>query len=150
MMRAAALALALLPCAAAAGERVTGTNDYVHNTETFRYGDGQYWRQDNAGRFESSQGPLGAGDARCIGAGFGDASGVRGEGICIFETSAQDGFVWAWQARPGEPNAWQVIGGTGRFAGMTGEGISRSRVASEFLPQQRRVTDWEGEVAFRK
>lgn len=141
--------LALLaPALATAGERISGTNSYVRKEQTWQLNNSAYWQQENYGTFSVDEGPIGDGFVECIGAGFGDATGVRGEGICIFET--QDGsFTWTWQAIPGEFNQWQVAAGTGKFKGMTGSGTARTRVQSEFTALQHRITTWEGEIVLR-
>lgn len=145
MIRTTLILLALAPGLAAAGERISGVNSYVQNLESWHAGDLTYWRQDNNGVYEVKEGPLDPGFVRCIGAGFSGPTGVKGEGICIFGED-NDTFTWSWRTHPGGPNTWKVIDATGKYKGMTGSGVSRSRVASEFQALQHRVTDWEGEI----
>lgn len=136
---------ALIALPVFAGERIAGTNSYVLNEEIWSLQTMNYWRQDNYGTFTVTEGPIDPGFVQCIGAGFGEARGVRGEGICIFGIG-EDTFTWAWQANPGEPNTWQVIDATGKYKGMRGEGTAISRIASEFMARQHRVTSWQGEI----
>lgn len=139
------LVILCLPFCAAAGERVAGTNSYVIHQQNWHAGDMTYWRLDNAGTFDVSAGPLTPGFVRCIGAGFGSARGVTGEGICIFGKD-DDTFTWHWEAHRDGPNTWEVIDATGKYRGMTGSGRAITRVESEKLKIQHRVTDWEGEI----
>ena len=132
-----------------AAEPVSGTNSYVLKEEHWHMRYLIYWEQENFGTFTVSLSPIEPGFVECRGAGFGRPSGVKGEGICIFEND-EGTFTWTWQATPGEMNSWQVSDGTGKYEGMTGSGTARSRIQSEFTALQQRVTDWKGEIEFRK
>lgn len=146
MLRISLAALVIAaPAYGFAGERVAGTNSYVLNEERFHAGNLTYWRQDNNGVYEVTEGPIRPGFVRCIGAGFGGPAGVTGDGVCIYG-EGEDTFTWRWEAHAGAPNTWEVVGSTGAYAGMKGSGTATSRIASEFTALQHRVTDWEGEI----
>ena len=144
----AALCIAI-PGLAGAGERVVGVNTYVRKVESWPLDTdgmaGSYWRQNNYGSFRMTEGDFAPGLVECIGAGFGLPSGVRGEGICLFDSEG-DRFTMVWQAVPGQMNTWQIVSGTGRFAGIRGEGTAKSRILSEFTALQQLETTWEGEI----
>ena len=110
------------PLTAAAGEKVVGVNSYVRDIESWDLDPagmkGVYWRQNHFGTFKITEGPLTGGLVECIGAGFGEAAGVRGEGICIYDTDGA-GFTMTWVVRPGEPTAWKIVGGTGIWLGSS-------------------------------
>lgn len=137
--------LSLLPCAAIAGERVAGTNSYVLKQDTWQLNTGTYWRQENNGTFDVTEGPIDSGFVQCIGAGFGSANGPNGTGICVFGFG-EDTFTWSWKTNGVSPNTWLVVGATGKYQGMTGHGTARTRVESKHRAMIHRVTDWEGEV----
>ena len=75
------------------------------------------------------EGPLEEGPARCVGGGFGERDGKNSiEGICVFG-EAEDTFTIRWRAgEQGAANTWAVVAGTGKFDGMTGEGIATTGV----------------------
>jgi len=140
-----ALTFLLAPTFVLAGERVSGENSYARKEQNWQLNNSVYWQQTNVGTFTVTEGPLDPGFVDCLGAGFGRAEGVRGEGICIFE-NAEGSFTWTWQAIPGALNQWQVAAATGKYKGMTGSGTAKSRIQSEFTAMQHRVTTWEGEI----
>ena len=137
------------PSFALAGERISGTNTYVRKEQTWPIENGVYWQQENFGTFTVAEGPIEPGFVECLGAGFGMANGIKGEGICIFEND-EGTFTWTWQAIPGELTQWQVAGGTGKYKGMTGSGTAASRIQSEFTALQQRMTSWQGEIELRE
>ena len=142
------LMIAVLPILANAGERVVVTNSYVRDIESWPVKDGTFWRQNHFGTFKVKEGPITDGLVNCIGSGFGGASGVRGEGICIYELT--DGtFTMTWQSIPGAPNNWQIGLGTGRYEGIEGKGTSVSKVKSEFTAIQHYESTWSGEITLK-
>ncbi|MCG6902744.1 MAG: hypothetical protein LJE68_08685 [Rhodobacter sp.] len=148
----AALCL-LLPAQIWAAERVVGVNTYVRKLESWPLDQqgtlGVYWRQNNYGSYKMTLGDIGPGIVECIGAGFGTAAGVRGEGICLFEADGAT-FTMTWQTNPGDLNTWQIVSGTGRFEGIRGEGTAKSRILSEFTALQHLESTWEGEITRRE
>ena len=139
----------MLPTQSIVAERVVGVNTYVRKVETWPLDPGGsgsvYWRQNHYGNYEMREGPMGFGTAECIGAGFGEAAGSRGEGICLYESS-EGTLTMRWQARPGELTSWKITSGTGKFEGIRGEGVTRSRILSEFVALQQYESIWEGEI----
>ena len=101
--------------------------------------------QDNQGMFEVETGSIKPGQVRCVGAGFGDHTGSRGEGICVFGF-AEDTFTWAWQAHKDRPNTWQVVAATGIYSGMKGSGTSVTKIDSIYRALPHRVTSWKGVI----
>lgn len=112
-----------------AGERVELNNIYPLNQEFIQLSDSVYYTQDNSGFFEVVEGPFQEGPARCIGAGFGFEDGTNSiKGVCIFG-EGEDTFTMKWVAgEKGDANTWNIVGGTGKFEGMTGEGIATTGV----------------------
>jgi len=112
-----------------AEERIELNNIYPLNQEYFQLSDSIYFTQDNRGYFEVLDGPLEDGPARCVGGGFGTRNGENSiQGVCVFG-EAEDTFTMHWKAgERGEANTWVIVGGTGKFDGMTGEGIATTGV----------------------
>tara|TARA_R110002051_G_scaffold137753_2_gene210248 strand:+ start:3051 stop:3518 length:468 start_codon:yes stop_codon:yes gene_type:complete len=112
-----------------AGERIVINNIYPLNQEYFQLSDSVYFMQDNQGYFEVIEGPMEEGPARCVGGGFGLQNGENSiQGVCVFG-EAEDTFTMRWKAgEQGAANTWTIAGGTGKFDGMTGEGIATTGV----------------------
>lgn len=110
-------------------ERIDLTNIYPISQEYFQLPDSVYFQQDNQGYFEVVEGPFEEGPTRCVGAGFGFQNGKNTiEGICIFG-EADDTFTMRWKAgEQGAANTWVIVDGTGRYEGITGEGIATTAV----------------------
>ena len=108
-----------------AEERIEINNIYPLNQEYFQLSDSVYFMQDNRGYFEVVEGPLEEGPARCVGGGFGAQNGKNSiQGVCVFG-EGEDTFTMRWKAgEQGKANAWSIVGGTGKFDGMTGQGIA--------------------------
>jgi len=150
MFRTALVVAALIvPALCQSGERISGENSYVLNEERFHFDTGTYWRQDNDGSFSVTEGPIDPGYVRCLGAGFGGASESTGGGLCIFG-EGKDTFTWRWEVHFGAPNTWTVVGATGKYLGMQGQGIAKSQIGSEFFAMAHRITEWEGEITLPK
>lgn len=135
------LFLAALSTAAAAQEqRIEINNIYPLSQENFDLGDHIFHVTDNQGGYEVVEGPMEDGPARCIGSGFGYRDGTNSiVGICIFG-EGDDVFTMRWKAgEKGAANTWEIVAGTGRYAGMTGEGIATTEIVSMFqaLPLRR-------------
>ena len=138
--------VAIMSSSLIAGERVSATNYYVLDQESFDVGhDSVFWAEDNAGYFTVNEGPIDSGFARCIGSGFGGASSVRGEGICIYGQDA-DTFTMTWKIESFGVNSWEIVKGTEKYEGMTGKGTAKTRVTSQYLKLTHRISDWEGEI----
>lgn len=140
----AALAGFLAAGPALGGERIEINNIYPLNQEYFQLPDSVYYTQDNKGYFEVVEGPVDDGPARCVGAGFGSRDGENSiEGVCVFG-EADDTFTMLWKAgERGAANTWSIVQGTGKYQGMTGEGIATTSVEVMFkaMPlRQSRIT----------
>lgn len=120
-----ALGIASATSAVADPVRIELNNIYPLTQEIHTLRDRAYFTQDNQGFFEVIEGPLEEGPARCIGSGFVFRDGTSTvAGICIFG-EGDDTFTIDWTAgAQGLANTWVVRQGTGRFEGMTGEGIA--------------------------
>jgi hypothetical protein len=137
------LALLLFPLTVIAGEKVSGTSFYVVNQQGWETGDGTgYWIWHAEGVQHSAIGPLGTSPTECHGAGFWNKDGSWGEGVCVVGTG-DDTRTLHWKRDKGEKvGHWKDLTGTGKYAGMVGEGT----YSSTQLPGERHVTEWEGEV----
>lgn len=131
---------ALGVAAHAEGQRIEINNIYPISQENFDLGDHIFHVVDNKGGFEVLEGPMDDGPARCIGSGFGYQDGTNSiSGICIFG-EGDDTFTMGWKAgEKGKANTWEIIVGTGRYEGMTGEGIATTDIVATFqaLPLRR-------------
>ncbi len=139
----------LVPHGLVAGERVSATNFYILNQEEFDAGEGIFWIQDNVGTFTVKEGPIAPGYVRCVGSGFGGPGGVTGEGVCVYGESL-DTFTMKWKVERFGENSWHIVEATGKYAGMTGRGTTKTRVQAKFLKLRHRVSDWFGEIELPK
>ena len=130
-----------------AEERIEINNIYPLNQEYFQLSDSVYYMQDNRGYFEVVEGPIEEGPARCVGGGFGSQNGENSiQGVCVFG-EAEDTFTMRWKAgERGEANTWTIVGGTGRFDGMTGEGIATTGVEIMYKAMPMRQSHVVGTV----
>ncbi len=142
-----AVASILMWGAATAQERIEINNVYPINQEYFHLRDSVYYTQDNRGYFEVVEGPLEEGPARCVGGGFGAQDGVNTiEGVCVFG-EGEDTFTMRWKAgNQGAANTWTIVAGTGRFDGMTGEGIATTGVEVMYKAMPLRQSHIVGSV----
>ena len=141
------LAVLLFSLPAIAGEKVKGTTFFVVDEQNWETGqETGYWIWHGKGVSQSVGGPLGTDPIECHGAGFWDKDGSWGEGICV-HAMGDDTRTVHWKRDKGQKvGQWKNLTGTGKFAGMTGEGIYTSTP----LPEGRHVTEWEGEVTLSK
>ena len=107
----------------------------------------------SVGTFEPDVGSIPGGPIECHGAGFWTPEEILGNGICIF---GADPSRWTVAFKMEERNqfdsqniekyqrrgTWAVVGGTGRYVGMTGSG---SFMTGPVVNGQK-TTKWEGEV----
>lgn len=142
-----ALAGVLISSPALAQERIEINNIYPLNQEYFQLSDSVYFMQDNRGHFEVVEGPLEGGPARCVGGGFGAQNGENSiQGVCVFG-EGEDTFTMRWKAgEQGKANTWSIAGGTGRFDGMTGDGIASTGVEIMYKAMPMRQSHIVGTV----
>ncbi len=131
----------------AAQQAIELNNIYPLNEERFQLPDSIYFMQDNLGFFEVIAGPFEEGPARCVGGGFGQQDGMNSiEGICLFG-EGEDTFTMTWKAgERGRANSWIIVSGTGRYDGITGEGIATTGVSVMYNAQPRRKSHIIGTV----
>jgi hypothetical protein len=132
---------------ALAADRIEINNIYPINQEFFQLSDSVYYMQDNRGHFEVVEGPLEEGPARCVGGGFGSQNGENSiQGVCVFG-EGEDTFTMRWKAgEQGAANTWTIVGGTGRFDGMTGDGIATTGVEIMYKAMPMRQSHIVGTV----
>ena len=132
---------------ALAADRIEINNIYPLNQEFFQLSDSVYYMQDNRGHFEVVEGPLEEGPARCVGGGFGSQNGENSiQGVCVFG-EGEDTFTMRWKAgEQGAANTWTIVGGTGRFDGMTGDGIATTGVEIMYKAMPMRQSHIVGTV----
>ena len=135
--------LALLPLTAFAGEMAKGSNYLVL--------DNQSWPTDEASGFyifsgtgiaNVIEGPTETGSIECHDSGLWSKNGSRAEGICL-HGSGEDTFTSHYKMDEDQTTGhWKMLSGTGKNAGITGEGI----YTPTMLPGGRAISNWEGEV----
>lgn len=146
MLRSMLVTVALIsPQCLFATEKIAVTNYYVVNQEQLPAGEVVFWKEDNYGTYTVEEGPIDSGFVRCVGSGFGGPSGVNGSGVCVYGEN-EDTFTMRWDVVSFGFNEWQIVSSTGKYAGMTGTGVTRTRVDSKFLKLPHRISEWEGEV----
>ena len=141
------LILVLIPFTTLAGDKVKGTNFFAGDDQNWETGEGTgYWIWHGKGVSQSIEGPLGTGPIECHGAGFWDKEGSWGEGICV-HAAGDDSRTSHWKRDRGQKvGQWKWLTGTGKFAGIKGEG---TYISTE-LPEGRSIAEWEGEVTLAK
>ena len=96
--------------------------------DTFELDDSGFYYQDSESYSEVVEGPFEDGPSRCLGSGFYFKDGTNDiGGICIYGEGT-DTFTIKWKAgEQGTANTWTVVAGTGKYRGMTGEGIATTK-----------------------
>lgn len=137
-----ALGIALSPVAAASAEEFAATNTYVTETQAWPISakDG-YWVVKFTGVSQVAKGPIETMAVECNGAGFWNAEGVVGNGICV-HGSGENTFVMRWDA-DGPIRTWEILSGAGKYMTLTGSGAA----TTEKLPGNRRISKLEGDVS---
>ena len=150
---AAVITVVALP--ASAGELFSGTHTYRPDTEMWNpVPAAGWWTSTMVGEYEPMSGPIPAGRIECRGGGFWNKSVREANGVCVF---GEEPDVWMLRYhatetdRASRTNAgympvgeWTVVGGTGRYSGMTGSGTYLAEGAVADGEKYR--TRWEGEV----
>jgi hypothetical protein len=137
------LAVMLFPLAALAGETASGTNYFVVDSQSWQTAEKTgYWMWHGNGIQQAVSGPFaGTFPIDCHGAGFWDADGSWGEGICVIG-SGDDVRKVHWKRDKGEQiGRWKTLSAIGKFAGKIGQGTYKSTD----LPDGRSMSEWEGE-----
>lgn len=78
----------------------------------------------------------------CVGASVGDAKGGPEEdnGFCVIFDKSGDAY-WISYSIKGDDGKWAVTSGTGKFAGMTGDGATKTLALT---PDGRMTMSWIG------
>ncbi len=128
-------------------EFIRGSNYMTVDAQKWKTGDETgYWMINSRGVSEMIEGPFETSPIECHGAGFWGKSGAWGEGICVYG-NGEDTRTMAWQVKAGEEtNTWFMVGGTGQYAGITGQGT----YVSKNLSGGREVSRFEGNVDLPK
>lgn len=150
---AAVLAVTALP--ASAGELFSGTHTYRPNSEIWNpIPAAGSWSSTMVGQYQPKSGPIPASRIECRGGGFWNKSIREANGVCVFGEAPD---VWMLRYNATETDRakrtaagylpmgeWTVVGGTGRYSGITGSGtyLAEGAVAED----QKHRTRWEGEV----
>ena len=131
------------PLTALAGEKVKGANYMVVDSQNWQTGEKSgYWMINAQGVAQYAEGPFETAAVECHGAGFWDAEGSSGEGICV-QSEGDDTRTSSWKRGKGEElGHWEMLGGTGKYAAITGQGTYKPTQ----MPGGRLVSNLEGEV----
>lgn len=130
-----------------AAEKIKGANYMVVDSQNWQTGENSgYWMISAQGVSQYLEGPFETGAVECHGAGFWDAEGPWGEGICV-HGKGDDTRTSSWKRGKGEDlGHWEITGGTGKYAGITGQGTYKPTT----LPGGRLVSEFEGEITLAK
>ncbi len=144
------LTFVLIPFTTLAGDKVKGITFFTEDRQSWVTGEGTgYWTWHNKGIEHPTEGPLGTNPIECHGAGFLDEEGSWGEGICIIG-AGDDTHISHWKVDKGqEVSQWKYLSGTGKYAGIKGEGTSK-HIELPAVPAGRGMSEWEGEVSLAK
>ena len=137
------LVLLLFPSAGFAAEKIKGVNYMVVESQNWQTGEGTgYWMINAKGVSNNVEGSFEDGAIECHGAGSWDTEGSWGEGICVHSVG-DDTRTSSWKRGKGEElGHWEMLGGTGKYAGITGQGTYKPTN----LPGGRLVSEFDGEI----
>jgi hypothetical protein len=137
------LSALLSPLSGIAGESVNGQNYLVLDNQAWPTGEQSgFYLFNGSGVSNVINGPTETGAIECHGSGFWGAEGSRGEGICL-HGAGDDTYTSTYKMELGANNGqWQILGGTGKYAGISGEGT----YIPNPLPGNRAISTWQGEI----
>jgi hypothetical protein len=150
----AMISLILFGIPALAAEPVKGTSSSSSEIRMWKTGENSgYYVYGSEGTSAWEAGPFEDMPIECHGAGFWSPTEVLGEGICIFgaepdqwtvvQQMVEGSNLWSEKTNLSDRTGdWNVVHGTGRYAGMTGSGTFTARD----LENGKRITEIEGEV----
>ncbi len=150
-----AVVFAFTALPAFAGELFSGTHTYQPVVEEWNpIPAAGWWNADMVGEYKPMSGPIPASRIECRGVGFWNKSNREANGVCVF---GEQPDTWMLRYHTTETNRasrtaagykpvgeWTVVGGTGRYKGMTGSGTYLAEWAGVENDEYR--TRWEGEV----
>ena len=116
-----------------AGELFSGTHTYRPDSETWTPVPAAGWRTVTmVGEYVPTTGPIPAGRIECRGTNYWNQSTSEADGVCVFGELPDS---WMLRYRMTQTNRasqsaeqfrrigeWTVVGGNGRYSGMTGSG----------------------------
>ncbi len=151
--------IALLATSAATAEPFSGTHAYRPDNDIWHPVPGAgWWTSTMVGDYVPTSGPIPAGRIECRGTGDWHGSVREADGICVFG-EGQDVWMLRYRMTRNDMAAqraeafrrigeWTVVGGTGRYSGMTDERFCWADWAegAPVAPDGRRRTHWGGEV----
>jgi len=154
---AALIAISAAPVCA--GELFSGTLTYRPDSETWTPVPAAGWRTVKmVGEYVPTTGPIPAGQIECRGTNYWNQSTSEADGVCVFGELPDS---WMLRYRMTQTNRasqsaeqfrrigeWIVVGGNGRYSGMTGSGTYMAEGAVAEGGKWR--TQWEGEVTIPK
>ena len=125
---------AIMGAPALAQEQFSGTHTYRFDQETWSPVPDAGWRTVTmVGDYVPISGPIPAGRIECRGTNYWNGSVRDADGVCVFGEGRD---VWMLRYRMTRNDVasqtaesfrrigeWTVVGGTGRYSGMTGEGF---------------------------
>jgi hypothetical protein len=145
---------------ASAGELFSGSHTYTGTAQTWMPAPGMgYAVLKMVGTFTPTSGPIPKSKVECRGANFWSSKRSEAEGVCVFGVRPNQWMLRYRMTAPGlrdksaerfsRRGKWTVIGGVGRFKGMTGNGtyLAKSGVAGKGGVYK---TMWAGEVTIPK
>jgi hypothetical protein len=144
VLLALTLVATLTPFTSYAGETANGQNYLVLENQAWPTVEKSGFYQFNgSGISNVANGPTETSAIECHGSGFWSPEGNRAEGICLHGAD-DDTYVSAYKRELGAENGqWEILGGTGKYAGISGEGTYVPRL----LPGNRAISNWQGEIS---
>ena len=154
-----AVLIATTATPASSGELLSGTHPYRPDYEMWTPVPATTWvTVTMVGEYEPMSGSIPKGRVECRGANFRNKSNREAGGVCVFGEAPD---VWMLRYRQINTNRasrsnegykpigeWTVVGGTGRYSGMTGSGTYLAEgIVTE---DQKQRTRWEGEITIPK
>jgi len=155
-----AVLIAVIAAPAIAGERFSGSHTYRADSETWSPVPAAGWRTVTmVGEYTPISGRIPSGKIECRGTNFWNRSIREADGVCVFG-ELPDNWMLRYrmpQMNLGAPTMepyqrtgnWTVVGGNGRYNGITGSGTYRAKANPDAEGGKWR-TMWEGEITIPK
>ncbi|MGC1261378.1 hypothetical protein [Jannaschia helgolandensis] len=129
---------------AVAAEKVSGNNYMLADVKAWPTGETTgYWMSSTKGVRVSDDPDALPEPTECDGAGYWDANGDWGEGICRYG-DATDFVLSSYKVEKGaKTGVWEILQAGGKYEGLTGSGTFESTRGQRGAS----VSAWEGEVS---